>query len=96
MFYPRYNALRCNAALDAPRPFPEFILWYFKQDDAERQGLDSNAERVEPDKSIPTQACEERGGKRFYFSTIPLSLIMTELGSVPRRCVQCCYGFLFV
>ena len=24
-------------------------LWYFKQDDAERQGRDSSAERVEPD-----------------------------------------------
>ena len=49
LFSPRYNALRCNAALDAPRPPLEFIPWHFKQDDAERQGRDSSAERVEPD-----------------------------------------------
>jgi len=28
----------------------KLILWYFKQDGAERQGRDSSAERVEPDK----------------------------------------------
>jgi len=28
---------------------PALIPWHFKQDDAERQGRDSNAERVEPD-----------------------------------------------
>ena len=47
--FPRYNAPRCNAALDALRPAPEFTPRHFKQDDAERQGRDSNAERVEPD-----------------------------------------------
>ena len=47
--FPRYNAPRCNAAKDALRPAPEFTPRHFKQDDAERQGRDSNAERVEPD-----------------------------------------------
>jgi len=28
----------------------KLTLWYFKQDDAERQGWGSSAERVEPDK----------------------------------------------
>jgi len=52
IFYPRYNAPRCNAAKDAPRPPLDLIPWYFKQDDAERQGRDSSAEHVEPDKYI--------------------------------------------
>ena len=50
--FPRYNAPRCNAAKDALRPTPEFTPRHFKQDDAERQGRDSNAERVEPDKRV--------------------------------------------
>jgi len=52
--FPRYNAPRCNAAKDALRPAPEFTPRHFKQDDAERQGRDSNAERVEPDENYFT------------------------------------------